>query len=190
MATALLLLLLLLSTAAPVHSTLLGTFCNNNLGLVDIPSNGHGIPSATFHATSICLSFLEESLFQLTIEAIVNNKPSIYATRSTCDGQYFFGAENTIVLGYENFAPSICTQNNSLPALCPWVCAQFGGTYQAFFSQPLSAPRYLTVNPASVSPSYNWGTMDVTFPMTCLNDSCGSAADIFPPVPVPENIVR
>lgn len=182
--------LLLALCVVTTSATLLGTFCNNDLHFDNIPSNGHGAPAATYHARSICFTFKANDTFELQIVGVVQLSPSVYSTQAVCTGSYFFGAGNTIVIGYENYDPTICTQNSSLPGFCPWACAQFGGTYQAFFSQPLSEPRYFAVNPASVSPIYNWGLMEVTFPMECMNDTCGSATDIFPPAPIPQNSVR
>lgn len=182
--------LLLALCVVTTSATLLGTFCNNDLHFDNIPSNGHGAPAATYHARSICFTFKANDTFELQIVGVVQLSPSVYSTQAVCTGSYFFGAGNTIVIGYENYDATICTQNSSLPGFCPWACAQFGGTYQAFFSQPLSEPRYFAVNPASVSPIYNWGLMDVTFPMECMNATCGSANDIFPPAPIPQNSVR
>lgn len=179
-----LLILALFSSLA--NAALLGTFCSQDLGFASIPTNGRGIPRATFTASTICFTFVGNLSFQIFISGQVRIDPYAYNSSAVCTGLSTFGAGNTIILAAET-----CQQdNNTLPGFCPWACLQFGGTYQAFFTQPYSDPRYLFINPASVSPIYNWGNMDVAFPMRCMNATCGSATDIFPPAPLPQNSVR
>lgn len=182
-------LLLLALAAALVSATLSGTFCSDTLDLPITNKAGSPVPSLTFTVSTVCLSFTSDQDFIVDIEGIVRdqNNPVPYTVDSHCTGVYFFGSNYQIDLTYPASAPSYCSDNTDLPAFCPWICTQLGGSWTAYFTPPLSQPLSMAIDPANNNPALNWMVLPQAFPMMCNTSSCGSAADIIPPVPIPNN---
>lgn len=188
-------LLVLLSSLALVSSLLTHSFCGSGLSLTMTNEQAVSPPAPVtiyYVLGSVCLTFTNATAFVLDVTGTVKDQynPAPYEVQAHCVGDYFFGSDYQLNLGYPAGAPTFCSQNTGLPGFCPWACTQFGGSWTAFFAPPLSGPMLMTINPSSANPKLNWGGLVQSFPMACNTTSCGSASDIIPPAPIPEGAVR
>jgi hypothetical protein len=174
---------LLLAAPLATHATLTNKFCT---ALANVNFDQDSDPPALFSLNNLCLEFRNATTFALELQGLVNYKGITYtAVTSTCVGNYFFAAPQTISFTY-NLNSTICTPVSSLFGYCNWGCAKFADTYVPLFDD-INAPMMMAITPGPDTPGVTWGGLPYDLTLTCNTTSCGSASNLVPPAPLQQN---
>lgn len=168
-------------------ATLSNAFVNDNLGNVVLP-NPSAPPGLSYQLNSLKLNFDNAVNYTLEFSGVVHQTPGpvTYVSSGRCTGGYVLAGQSSYEIMFSLYgnAPLYCTESlTNVYGFCPWICSQFGGTWQALFSPNNTNPNYLTINP--VTSGTNWGLLPTAIPLLCNASSCGSPP-VFP-VTLPTN---
>lgn len=183
---ALLLGYFLLLSVKCAGGVLSGSFCNNGLAGMQLPAPP-ALAIYSYKLDSVCMSFPTSQNFTVSFQGTVTQGglPRVYAVTATCSGLYAFTPSYLMIMSYDSGVAYCSDTPNGLPGnLCPWVCQQFGGTWQSFFLPNNTAPTSVSFNP--ITSGSNWGQLSVAIPLACNTSSCG-APPVFSSGSLPEN---
>jgi hypothetical protein len=174
------------SLPPPASATLSNSFCTD-LDNVPIP----GFPPEPningYVLNHFCVVFYNATSFGLQLSgSIISKNVIIPIGDTTCVGEYFFAQGQKITFS-EDLAQPVCISPTGAAYSFCWACPRFAGTYVPFFDS-IAAPMQLTIAPGdSQEQPFLWGGLTYSMNLQCNTTTCGSASNIFPPAPLPQN---
>lgn len=181
------LLLGLVLCVALCGATLSNTF-STVLGNVSIASPSSGSSDVYYSLTSLGLSFINATNFELALTgAVIAKGYYLPAAPSTCFGYYMFAAPQIISFVYDlSVLSAICRQQTSIQYSLCYACAFFAGTYIPLFDS-IDTPMMMAITPGPDTPGLTWGNLARDIRLSCNSTSCGTANNVVPPAPLPQN---